>query len=126
MAQRVKLTLDTLGMMTGHALSEAFNEKVQQAIKSCQDYPGYEKPRQISVIISFTPQMEKDGTGTASDYVAVQATIKSSFPAQKTNVYRVMAHQDGSASFHPDLPDDPDGDSLYDNDTIERERKHRE
>ena len=125
MAQRMKLSLATLGVLTDNHLAEAFDEKMKQAVKSCQDFPNYDKPRSVIIKIDVTPEMSATGGAGPCDHVTVQATLKSSFPAQKTNIYKLLAHQDGSASFHPEFPDDPDADGLFDPDTVDREKQAR-
>ena len=48
------------------------------------------------------------------DNVEVKCEIQSSIPKHKTQIYKMVPKNDGSLFFHPDDPEDPEANHLYD------------
>ncbi len=122
MSQNVKLGLDALMLLDKGVLAVVFEREVAHVVRDCDDRPLDDRPRKISIEFSFIPVVDKSGTGTVGlESVVVDAQIQSSLPKRRSKQFHMTAHQDGSLSFHPELPEDPEGDALYDQDVIDRE-----
>ena len=120
MSQRTRLTLDALKMLDQGIITKVFEREVSYVTRDCDDRPLDDRPRKIAIEFSFTPEVNELGTG-GLDSVSVQVQVQSSLPKRRSRSFKMQAHQDGSLSFHPELPEEPEGDALYDEDVIDRE-----
>src|SRR5262249_42381719 len=111
-----KFSLDNLKNLDFGKISHAFNAEVQRIVQDCMDRPGLEKNRQVSIVFDFWPVTDPAQGLVDCETVGVEAQVTSKIPARKTKVYSMRPHKNGELSFNPDMPEDPDGRTLYNDD----------
>lgn len=107
-------TLDNLRLLDFGKIQEAFNQELQFTVKDCMDRPLDDAARTVSIQFTLKPVPDLSGVTADCDKVAVACDITSKIPKRKTRVYEMKPKHDGTLTFHPDLPDEPDGSTLYD------------
>lgn len=105
------LTLETLSLVDGGAAAVAFNEFLRQAAKDCEDRPVLEKDRTVSINVKMRPKVGSRGD---CDSVEVELEVVAKGPAHRTMPYTMDFKHDGSVVFHPDDPQDPQANHLFD------------
>lgn len=107
-------TLENLKLLDFGKIGAAFDAERQHVVKDCIDRPTDERPRSVSISFKFKPMVDPSANVTDCDSVAVECEITSSLPKRRTKVYTMTPRHDGTLTFHPDLPDEPDGDTMFD------------
>ena len=97
-------------------VSAAFDHELKSLVKDCDDRPLDDKARTLTLKVSLKPQADTTGNSAICDSIAVEFEVQGKIPVRRTKVYVMKPKQDGSLAFHPDLADDPDGSTLYDED----------
>jgi hypothetical protein len=69
------------------------------------------------------PRADISGSSIDCDKVLVGCEISSAVPKRQTRVYEMQPTNDGKLGFHPDLPDDANGQTLYDEQTGEEKQQ---
>lgn len=108
MAQQF-LTLATLPLVDNGSAAEAFNEYIRQAAKDCDDRPGLDKDRTVTLAVKMRP---RHAGNNALDSIDVEIEITSKGPGQKTLAHRMDVKAGGSVVFHPDDRNDPSSNPL--------------
>lgn len=118
MARQEQFKLENLKMLDFGVIGAAFDAEMMRVIKDCSDRPLDDKPRTVSITFNVTPKPDLSRANGVVDCekVSVECDITSKVPPRRTKIYEMTPRQDGTAVFHPDLPDEPDGDTLYDKD----------
>jgi hypothetical protein len=111
MAKGMEFSLENLKLLDFGKIGVAFSAEVQRVVKDCLDRPGDENARAVSIKFNFKPAAEPGSNDC--EQVNVECEITSSVPKRRTKVYQMQPHHNGKLSFNPDLPDEPDQDTLY-------------
>lgn len=111
--------LENLPALDHGKLAAAFSAEMQHVVRDCMDRPLDDKARTITIAFEVKPMLHTDSASADIDKVAVEATVTSKLPVRRTRVYEMAVKQDGRATFHPELPDDPEGEALFDRSTGE-------
>lgn len=123
MSQRVKMDLESMKLLENGLLAKVFANELRHVVDDCRGRPNDKTARSVSVKFSVTPKVDPNGPGGDLDEVELAVDIQSSVPKRKSAKYTMQVHQNNEISFHPDLPDDPEGSTLYDEDVRNRERE---
>lgn len=121
MAQQEKLTLDNLRKVGFGIVNEAFDRELKRLTQDCEDRPMDDKPRSLTLTAKLTPKADTTGRDVVCDGVQLEFEVSSKVPVRRTRIFNMKPKQDGSLFFHPDLPEDAEGDALYDDDVRRRE-----
>ncbi len=119
MARQELFALKNLTLLDNGIIDEAFKREIQHVVKDCEDRPLDKKARTVCIKFELVPVPDTSSNQVLCEHVVVACDISSSVPKRRTKVYQMKPKQDGSLVFHPDLPDDADGETLYDHDTGE-------
>lgn len=111
----VPLSLENLQQLDFGKIGAAFNAELTHVVKDCMDRPHDEKSRKVQICFLIAPAEANmtDGPGETLD---VGCEITSAVPKRRTQIYSMKPRVNGSLTFHPDLPKDPTGSTLYDSD----------
>lgn len=120
--QQEKFTLENLKDLGYGIVNEAFAKEMTLLAKDCEDRPLEEKSRNLTLVFKLTPKVDTSGNTAHCDGVHLEVEIAGKTPVRRTRIFDMKLKNDGSLFFHPDLPEDADGDALYDKDVIDRER----
>lgn len=114
---RQQLTLDSLRVLDFGIVPEHFKQSLERAAKDCIDRPVVKTARKVTVEFFLTPV--PDQSGRDCDEVHVECEISSAIPKYRTRPYQMTPTRRGELMFNPDVPEDPDQQTLYD----DQERK---
>lgn len=121
-----KLSLDSIRQLDLGIIAHLFDTELSRLVKDCEDRPMLEKARQLAVVFSLTPEVDKNAMNPSCGSVEVIAQIHSTVPKQVTTAYRMLPKKSGkdmTLMFRPCDPQDPSSDQLYDEDVRQRERE---
>jgi hypothetical protein len=118
-----KLALENLPKLENGVVVAAFDAELKRLVRDCDERPLDDKPRSLTLTLKLTPKAEMSGRGVVCEEVNVECEISGKVPVQRTKVYTMKPKQDGSLAFHPDLPTEPDGSTMYDEDQIDAAKK---
>lgn len=110
-----RFTLKSLADMQVHAAT--FEKLLRELVADAFDRDTDPTPRKLIIEIAVAPKMKKDKKSfshleTTIDYKAKRPTIKSNAIIMKPDISTVGGCK--GMIFNPDLPDDPDGESIAD------------
>ena len=125
MASSTKLRLENLVQLDGGIVCRAFDCELGQGVQDCLDRPTDNRPRKVAVVFTIKPKVDVKAGEVNCEDCLVEAEVASSMPKKRTKSFTMKPKHSGDLCFHPDLADDPDGDTLYDDDVRERERGER-
>lgn len=116
--------LENLRLLDFGKIGEAFNHELEFVVKDCMDRPLDDGARTVVIQFTLKPVPDSHGTTVECDTVDVACDVIGKIPKRKTKVYSMKPRHDGKLAFHPDLPEEPDGSTLYDEETGEvKDRK---
>lgn len=110
----VPLTLENLKQLDFGKIIAAFDSEREHVVKDCLDRPQDPKPREVVIRFVFKPITDETSRTIDCDSIDVGCEISSKVPKRRTQIYSMKPRQDGNLNFHPDLPLDPTGSTLYD------------
>lgn len=113
---RVRFGLESLGQLDMGKIIAAFDAERARVVQDCLDRPGDKKARAVTLEFLFAPVPNQLGT---CEEVMMECKVTSKVPKRQTKIYTMSPNSKGDLAFHPDLPDEPDGSTLYDPDTGE-------
>jgi len=122
MATQTPLTLQNLRLLDFGILEEAFKAELARCVNDCEDRPGEEKARVVSIDFKLTP-LSANPSKKDCDNVALEVEISSSQPKRRSKVYTTTPRLNGTLVFNPDVPDDPDQPTLYDSQERKDDRR---
>lgn len=114
-----QFTLENLRLLDFGKIGAAFNAELERVVKDCMDRPRDDNARKVSITFNLTPEADPTAIEADCEAVTVECEITSAVPKRRTKIYRMSPRQDGTLAFHPDIPEEPDGSTLYDADTGE-------
>jgi hypothetical protein len=117
---QVPLNLANLKQLDFGKIAVAFDAEMAHVVKDCMDRPGDEKARKVTITFLVAPVVDTQSRSQDCDKVAVGCEIASTVPKRRTQVYHMQPRQDGQLGFHPDLPSEPDGSTLYDPENVDK------
>ncbi len=97
-----QLTLDSIKDLDGGRVYEAFQQAIKRIVNDCEDRPGVEKSRTVSLQVVATPISADEGS---LDTVKVQFKVIEAMPKRESKAYDMMARKGGMLVFN-DLSDD--------------------
>lgn len=114
MARHVEFTLDNLRHLDFGVLQAAFQKELERCVDDCCDRPADETARVVQIKFLLKPDCHP---GVADcDHISLECEIAGAIPKRRTKVYQMSPLKNGKLRFHPDSPDDPDADMLFDGD----------
>jgi hypothetical protein len=119
MAKATQLTLENLRLLDFGKIGIMFQHHLERCVKDMLDRPGEKKARDVVIRFRMMPNPVVSGNTIDLENVKIAALCESSVPKHTTQVYTMDFRNDGSLVFNPDLPDEPDGQTLFE----EQERK---
>lgn len=117
--RKVKFGLSSLKDLKDGVIDRAFQHEVAAIVKDCEDRSKLAKDRVLTLKFKFAPKVDGDGDSTGE--VIVTAELTRSMPKRQSEAYTMIVQSDGTLTFHPELPDEPDGSTLYDGDAVDHE-----
>lgn len=96
------LELAEIGALGSGTVAEAFNRHLQRAIADCEDRPGDDKARKVTLTLLVKPLQLQDGACTE---VIVEAEASSSVPKHVSRPVECRIKHGGRALFN-DLSED--------------------
>jgi hypothetical protein len=109
MAMHEKYKFDSLSQMYQGSIPPLFEEAAQGVLKDCKDRFEDDKPREITIKLLYVPKKNTHG-----DEVDTEVEVSWKVPRKRTRVNTLAVRNNGEATFHPDLPENPNGSTLYD------------
>lgn len=113
MAVGTEFTLENLSQLDFGVINAAFQREVTRAVEDCKDRPADKKQRQVAIVFKFSPVIPTSGP-IECDEVAVECEIQGKVPLRRTKPYLMTPIRGNKLTFNPDLPEEPDGKTLYD------------
>lgn len=101
----VYLTLDALRELDGGRVATAFQEAMKRIVADCEDRPGEERPRKLSLEATFVPQMGEDGNCSG---VGVEFQVKDTIPNRRSKKYGMGIKNGGRVFFSTEDPTNVD------------------
>jgi len=95
-------TLDTLQELDGGRVVEAFNQAIRRAVADCDDRPGEQNARKITLSVALVPVIDDSG---ACDGVDATFDIRDTIPTRKSKRYSFGMKSDGRLYFSTESPD---------------------
>ncbi len=111
MAMHEQLKFDNLDKLFKGQLPILWNAEMRRVMLDCKDRPNDTHARICKIEFRCVPKENTDG-----DEVNIEVQVISTVPKQVTCTHTVTLKANGTAFFHPDLVDEPDGSTLYDDD----------
>lgn len=109
-----KFKFDNLNKMFRGMLPALFDDEMRRCLLDCKDRFEDDKARSVKIEFRTSPRH-----GTNGDEVDVEVEVVSTVPKKRTRLHTLAVKANGEAMFHPDLLDEPEGRTLYDEDTGE-------
>ncbi len=116
----VELNLENLPQLDFGKIVAAFNHEREHVVKDCLDRPQDDKPREVVIRFVFKPVTDATSRTIDCDSIDVGCEVSSKVPKRRTSIYSMAPKQDGGLTFHPDLPSDANGSTLYDPDNLDK------
>lgn len=110
---KAKFTFGSIPLLDGGKIVLAFDKEVERAVADCMDRPADKRPRSVQVTFKMIPTSTEESKGDC-DQVVIAAEITSTIPKRRTRPYVMVPHTNNQLSFNPDLPDDPNSATLFD------------
>lgn len=108
---KLQFTINNLKALDLGVVNEAFQRFTQRIVEDCCDRPGEKKPRKILLQFAFVP-VASPGQNDC-DEVAVSCQLKSKIPDHCTRNIVMRPTTAGQLYWNPELPDEPDGKTLW-------------
>lgn len=109
--KKVSMTLENLKQLDYGVVSEHFGMHLKRVVADLEARPADETARKVQIQFLIKPECHSGG---GLDSASIEVEVSSSVPRHRTKAYRMSVHQNGELSFHPDLPEDPQGSTLLD------------
>lgn len=116
------LKLSTLGEIDSGTVGVEFRNALKTISADLSQRPHLEKYRELNLKIKTKPIVNKQSSAGGLDEVEFDWEIQTKVPAVGGKELRLSPQADGTLSFHSDLPNDPNDETLMD----EAERKREE
>jgi hypothetical protein len=113
MARGTQLTLENLRLLDFGKIGAMFKHHLERCVKDMLDRPGEKKARDVVIRFRMVPNPVVNGNTIDLENVKIAALCESVTPKHCTQVYTMDFNHDGSLVFNPDLPDEPDGSTLF-------------
>ncbi len=107
-----ELCIENLDQLDEGIVNAGFKQATQRAIKDCFDRPNENKPRTVTLTITFKPVM--DQRTRELEQVATGFDIKESVPKRSTKTYLLDPRKNGSLVFSTTNPENADQLALED------------
>lgn len=98
--------IESLDQVDDGSVALALNQALRAAFMDCKDRPELKKPRNVNLVVSMKPEMERGDLR----FVRVGFEIKKAFPSQGVEV--MMKPADNSLEFNPAAPENPNVNTL--------------
>lgn len=82
--------LESLATIDGGLIREAFEQAMRRCRADCEDRPGVDKPRKVTVVATFTPTQASDGTFDSCD---VQFDVDDTLPKRQSPRYNMKVER---------------------------------
>lgn len=116
----VELTLENLKQLDFGKIIAAFDHEREHVVKDCLDRPQDPKPREVCIRFIFKPVSDETSRTIDCDSIDVGCEVSSKVPKRRTAIYSMKPKNSGELTFHPDLPSDAEGSTLYDPDNVDK------
>lgn len=108
-----RLDLKNLNELDSGVVNAAFDHEFQHIVRDCLDRPADKRKRKVTIEFEVIPVQPTEGRPDCEE-IDVTAIVKSSVPKRQSKTYTMRPKHDGSVVFHPDIPEDPNADALFD------------
>jgi len=113
------LTLENLKLLDFGKIGAAFDAELSHVVKDCMDRPADNRARTVTIQFKLAPKVDVKAGLVHADEILVGCEIMGAVPKRRTQIYAMVPKADGLLTFHPDLPEEPEGSTLYDENTGE-------
>lgn len=113
MAQKV-FKIQELGSLDLGFVAAALNTELRRVVLDCIDRPLNANGRKVAMIMTVKPVPDQQNAVSEIEFVTVGVEISSSIPKRQSKIFQMDPCRDGSLLFNPDLPEEPDGRTLFD------------
>lgn len=111
-----QLSLSQIAEIDDGRIAEAFAQAVKRAAQDCDDRPGDDRPRKITLEIAFSPVLAENGL---CDSVKSQIQIKDTIPTRKSRVYDFGLRKGGLFVYQPMALDNHRQNTMFNDDGVE-------
>lgn len=115
MSRQVLFGLEALTLLDFGKINALFKSEVARVVADCLDRPTEDKARVVQLKFLFAPSPDSPGQSDCHN-VLVEVEVTSGLPKMRTRIFAMSPNKRGELRFHPDRDDDPDGNTLYDED----------
>ena len=120
MPRSESLCFDNLRLLDRGTIGATFDAELSRVQEDIRDRPAHDKARVVSINFKLAPVVDVKTSQIHGDEVRVEVEVTSTIPKRRTPIYTMQSKNSGELTFHPDLPDEPDGSTIFD-DQAERE-----
>ena len=106
---RLRFSLEKLGKLDLGKVNAAFDQQMQRVVHDCEDRPHDQTARKVILTANVRPIVESKG-----EELDIEFEVLSSVPKVRSKPYRMSVGQGGALAFNPDLPEDPESQTLFD------------
>lgn len=107
------------------SIAESLDRRLAQAAQDCLDRPGVKTAREVQLVIRMTPQPVTRGSTVDLDHVTTEFEIRAKVPCERS-IPIFMEPMHGGLAFNPDLPSEPTGKTLFDDQEKEEDDAARD
>lgn len=99
---KTQLTLANMRELDFGKIDVAFRHELKRIVDDMVERPGDDRPREIGIRFSFTP----DGESGVCQTCRMEVEMKSKVPSVRTKPYELGVNAGGGLVFNPASPDD--------------------
>lgn len=110
----MKFNVASLNDIDGGRLRVAVEKMITRCVEDSKDRPALDKPRKVTLEMSFTPTCD-DSTGEA-ETVWFAYQVKASIPALARDTLSLGIQKNGTLVFNEHSPDNVDQKTVFDGD----------
>lgn len=119
-ARQMLLGMDTLEQLGGGVVNAAFRKLLSNVVADLEDRPQLKDARTITLKFHFKPVVDPTGGAGHLEAIEFEVECHDGIPKRRSRTFKAVSKLLDAAkrvyglAFHPDLPDDPEGSTLYD------------
>jgi len=93
-----QLSLAQIAEIDDGRIAAAFDQALKRAAQDCDDRPGDDRPRKITIELAVAPVLDQNGM---CDSVKSQIQIKDTIPTRKSRIYDFGLRKGGLFTYQP-------------------------
>ena len=121
MGRSEPLSFKNLQLLDNGTITIAFDHELKRVMEDIKDRPTDDRARVVQINCKLTPIVDLKNGAVNAEEADFEVEITSTVPKRCTKPYKMTAKVSGELYFHPDLPDDPEGSTMFDADGHRRD-----